>query len=469
MKTEAFDSLSDDLARDQAHLIHPMHDAALVEEGRVWVAGRGAVLVDAQRREYLDALSGLWNVLAGYGRKELVQAAADQMRALCFASLYSGGTHRPAIALAERLAGLCYRSINRFFFTTSGAEAVEAAIKTARYFWKAAGEPTKTKIVALTHAYHGLTSGAMAAMGLPSYWLMFEPRMPGMVHVDSPYPYRFRLPAQSSVDCPQPPALPGGNEPTIGELAADLLEQAMDQEGAETVAAFLAEPVQVAGGTIVPPADYWPRIREICMRRRILLIADEVVTAFGRTGPWFALSRYGIEPDIVTFAKGLSSGYFPMGGMGVSDTIAEAIDRGRGAQLWAHGSTNSGHPVGCAVALANLDLLEREGLFIRAADLGARLLRGLKSLETSPNVGDVRGLGFLAAVELVADKRNGQPFPAELAVGRRVYEAAARRGMVTRMRGDIYQFAPPYVTSEAQIDRMVEILGEAIREVLPRL
>jgi adenosylmethionine-8-amino-7-oxononanoate aminotransferase len=441
--------------RDCAHLIHPMHHRSLIGEGRVWSKGRGATLMDSDGREYLDALGGLWNALVGYGRRELVEAAARQMSELPFASLYSGSTHVRAIELAERLAALCYPGVNRFFFTTSGAEAVEAALKTARYFWKAAGQQQKTKFITLSHGYHGLTMGAMSAMGLPQYATMFEPRMPGFVEIASPYPYRFEVTAADRA---------AGKSP--GEAAADLWESAIVREGSDTIAAFLAEPVQAAGGTIVPPDDYWPRVREICDRHGVLLIADEVVTAFGRCGYWFALSRYGIEPDIVTFAKGITSGYFPLGGMGVSDAIGEAIDAGSDERIWAHGSTNSGHPVGCAVALANLDVLEREVLLPRAGELGRRLLAGLRQLASHKNVGDVRGQGLLAGVELVEDKATRRPFEPAAQVGRRIHEVTQRRGMVTRMRGDIYQFAPPFVASDAEIDRMVNVLGEAIYEVL---
>ena len=398
---------------------------------------------------------GLWNVLVGHGRIELAHAASRQMSRLGFASAYAGSTNRPAIELAERLAALCYPRINRFFFTCGGAEANESAFKTARFFWRLAGKPDKTRIISLAHGYHGTTLAAMSATGLPNYWPMFEPRVPGFVQIDSPYPYRFHAPK----------AFPNDRR-TPGEMAADLLEEAILHAGADRVAAFIGEPVQGAGGMIVPPDDYWPRVRQICDRHHVLLIADEVITGFGRTGDWFGLSRYGIEPDIVTFAKGITSGYFPLGGMGVSNTIAEAIDSATGPQTWMHAFTNSAHPVGCAVALANLNILEREELLARARGLGERLLPKLKTLESHPHVGEVRGLGLLAGVELVADKRTKAEFPADQQVGHRVHAATQERGMFTRMRGDIYNFAPCYVAHQTEIDRMVDILGDSIEAVL---
>jgi putrescine aminotransferase len=442
-----------DLARDRQHLIHSLHRPAAQEHAHIWVRGRGAILVDESGREFLDALSALWNVFVGHGREELAEVAARQMRELAYASSYAGHSNRPAIELGEKLAEICYPGIRRFFFTSGGAEANESAFKTARFYWKVAGAPGKFKVISRTWGYHGTTLAAMSATGIASYWPMFEPRTPGFSHIDSPYPYRF------------PPAEPGDHR-TPGERAADQLEAAILREGADTVAAFFGEPVQGAGGVIVPQDDYWPRIRQICDRHRVLLIADEVITGFGRTGDWFALSRYGIEPDIVTFAKGITSGYFPLGGMGVNETIATAIDSASDAQTWMHAFTYSGHPTGCAVALANIGIIEREGLVERAATLGQRLLNRLGALASHPHVGDVRGLGLMAAVELVADKGTKAEFPAAEKVGPRVHQATQQRGMVTRLRGDVYNLAPCFVTSEAQIDRMVEILGDSIVDVL---
>jgi len=296
----------------------------------------------------------------------------------------------------------------------------------------------------------------MSATGIASYWPMFEPRVPGFLHIDSPYPYRFRPPPGTRPD----------DRRTPGQMAADLLEEAILREGADRVAAFIGEPVQGAGGVIVPPDDYWPRIRQICDRHDVLLIADEVITGFGRTGDWFGLGRYGIEPDIVSFAKGITSGYFPLGGIGVSDRIAAALDSAAGPQTWMHAFTYSAHPAGCAVALANLDILEREELLPRAVALGRRLLERLKTLQSHRHVGEVRGQGLMAAVELVAEKGTRLEFPAEEQVGARVHAATQQRGMFTRTRGDIYNLAPCFVTEEAQIDRMVSILGDSIEAVL---
>jgi putrescine---pyruvate transaminase len=444
------------LAQDQQHLIHSLHYAPQQDHAHLWVAGRGAVLIDDTGREFIDALAGLWNVIVGHGRKELANAAAQQMSRLAFASSYSGQTNRPSIELAERLAEMCYPSIRQFYFTSGGAEANESAFKTARYYWKLAGKPDKTKVISRIWGYHGTTMAAMSATGIASYWPMFEPRVPGFLHIPGPYPYRFERPAS---------ALP--NDPrTPGQMAADLLEEAILREGADSVGAFIGEPVQGAGGVIVPPDDYWPRIRAICDRHKVLLIADEVITGFGRTGQPWALSRYGVEPDIVTFAKGITSGYFPMGGIGITGSIAAAIRSAPADKTWMHAFTYSGHPVGCAVALANLDLVQREGLMERAAEIGQLLRDRLQTLASHRYVGEVRGIGLMAAVELVEDKATKRAFAPQAAAGAKVHAATQERGMVTRLRGDVYNVAPCYSIEEAQVERIVQVLGDSIDAAL---
>jgi len=439
------------LDADRAHLMHPLHHPSAYKTARVWVSGDGAIIKDSTGREYIDGLSGLWNVNIGHGRHELGEAARKQMGTLAFHSAYAGGSNEPAIALAERLSSLVYPSINTFFFTSGGAEASETSFKTARFYWKAVGKPDKFKVISRRRAYHGLTLAAMSATGLSAFWPMFEPRTPGFLHIDAPDPYRFK-----SAD----PAV------SAGVAAANQLEEAILREGPDTVAAFIAEPVQGAGGVIVPPPDYFARIREICSKHNVLLIADEVITGFGRTGRWFGLEHYGIEPDIMQFAKGITSGYIPLGGIGVSDAIRDVINGVPPGQRWMHAFTYSGHPTCCAVALANIDILERERLVERAAVSGDRLLRGLRGLASMDGVGNVRGLGLMAAVEIVSDKATRQQFPPEAGLTQKLTDAMLERGLYTRVVMDCICIAPPLVTTDAQIDRIVETVGEVIPAVL---
>jgi adenosylmethionine-8-amino-7-oxononanoate aminotransferase len=307
------------------------------------------------------------------------------------------------------------------------------------------------KVISRHRAYHGLTLAAMSATGLPAFWPMFEPRVPGFLHVDAPDPYRF-VSADSSA--------------TLGVAAANKLEEAIVREGADTVAAFIAEPVQGAGGVIVPPPDYFGRIREICNARDVLFIADEVITGFGRTGRWFGLEHYGVEPDIMQFAKGITSGYVPLGGVGVSSKVRQVMDGVPPAKRWMHAYTYSGHATCCAVALENIAIIEREQLVERAVTSGARLLRGLRTLESLDHVGHVRGQGLIAGVEVVANKATKQLFPPEAGMTQRLTDALLDAGLYTRVAMDCICLAPPLVTSDAEIDRIVNILGDTIPKVV---
>jgi len=433
---------------DQSHLIHPLHHPADHQEPLLFVEGEGAILRDANGREYIDGLACLWNVNVGHGREELAEAAAVQMRRLAYASAYVGFTNEPAVRLAERLVKLAYPNLSGVYFTTGGAESNETAFKTARYYWRRRGKPNKTKIISRHHAYHGVTLAAMSATGIPAYHRMFEPRVPGFIHIPPSYPYRY----------------PGS--------MAEALEEAILREDPETVAAFIAEPVMGAGGVIPPTSDYFPRIREICDRYQVLFIADEVITGFGRTGKWFALEHWGVQPDIVSFAKGVTSAYLPLGGVMVSREIHQAILDAPPSERYMHAATYSGHPTCCAVALRNLEILEQEGLVERAARMGQRLLAGLETLRDLPVVGDVRGLGLMCGVELVEDRETKEP---AIGLGARVLSEARRRGLVTRIRagqrgefpiGDTILLAPPLVITEEQVDRIIEILRESIRSCL---
>lgn len=438
---------------DQEHLIHSLHHPTEHLEPLIFVKGRGAVVTDVHGREYLDGLAGLWNVNVGHGRAELAETAAAQMRELAYHSNYVGSSNIPAITLADRLVGLAYRNLQAVFFTCGGAESNESAFKTARFYWKARGKPDKVKIIARREAYHGVTLQAMSATGIAPYWKMFEPRVPGFIHIQPPYPYRFQG------------ARPGE---TVGQAAARELEEAILREGADTVAAFIAEPIIGGGGVIVPPDDYFPRVREICTRHQVLFIADEVITGFCRTGRWFALAHWGVAPDIMSFAKGVTSGYLPLGGIMVSREIKDAIDSVPPDSRWMHAFTYSGHPTCCAVALKNLEILERERLWENAARMGTRLHQGLaQTFGDHPHVGDVRGgKGLLAAIELVADRASKAAFPADRQVGPRVHAEMLKRGVVTRIRGESIFFAPPLVVNEAQVDRLVAVTRDAVKAAL---
>jgi adenosylmethionine-8-amino-7-oxononanoate aminotransferase len=417
----------------------------------VWIEGRGVMVTDASGLQFIDGLAGLWNVNVGHGRRELAEAAMTQMATLAYCSSYAGSTNYPAIELAERLSEVTYPSINTFYFTSGGAEATDTSIKTARFYWKAVGKPDKTKIVSRRRGYHGLTLAAMSATGIPAFWPMFEPRVPGFVHIDAPDPYRF---------VSDDPAV------SIGVAAANQLERAILDEGPDTVAAFIAEPVQGAGGVIVPPPDYFARVREICDKHDVLLIADEVITGFGRTGRWFGLEHYGIEPDIMQFAKGVTSGYVPLGGVGVSDRIRDVMNGVPPAKRWMHAYTYSGHPTCCAVALRNIRIMHDERLVDRAATLGAHLAARLQPLAAMAHVGHVRAQGLIAAVEVVADKTTKFQFPPEAQLSQRLYEALLERGLYTRVLFDCICFAPPLVITEEEIDRMVAIIAETIPAVV---
>ena len=443
------DGITQLLEADRRYLVHPLHHPDDHRQPLVVVEGHGAMLRGADGREYIDGLSGLWNVNVGHGRGELADAAAAQMRRIAFASAYIGATNEPAVRLAEKIVRHAYSNSAAVYFTTAGAESNESAFKFARYYWKVKDKPQKTKIISRIHAYHGVTMAAMSATGMPIFHKMFGPLVPGFIQVPPPYAYRWT----------------GNEEPGIG--AADAVEKAILAEGPDTVAAVIAEPVMGAGGVIVPPASYFPRLREICDRHDVLLITDEVITGFGRTGRWFALGHWGVEPDLVSFAKGVTSGYLPLGGVIASKRVHEAIESAPADRKFMHAATYSGHPVCCAVGLRNVEIIENEGLVERATVMGRRLLAGLEGLRDLPVVGDVRGLGMMCGVELVADRNTKAP---ALGLGGRFVREALARGLLPRIRvgsadppiGDTICLAPPLMTPLEVLDRIPGILRDAL-------
>ena len=437
---------------DQDHLIHPLHHPSDHLEPMVYVRGRGAMVTDIQGRDYIDGLAGLWNVNVGHGREELGKAAADQMGELAYYSCYTGSSNIPAIQLADKLIELAPKNMQAVFFTSGGAESNESAFKTARFYWKAKGKPDKTKIISRFNAYHGVTLQAMSATGMAPYWKMFEPRVPGFVHIPTCYPYR------------QEGAKPGE---TAGQTAARLLEEAILREGPDTVAAFIAEPIHGGGGVIYPTDDYFPLVRQVCDRHQVLFIADEVITGFCRTGKWFAMEHWKVDPDILSFAKGVSSGYLPLGGIMVSKAIKEAMDTVKLEDRWMHAYTYSGHPTCCAVGIKNVEIMEKERLWERAAVMGKRLHEGLHAaFDDHPNLGDIRsGKGLLAAVELVEDKATKKMFDPDKKIGPRLMQEMTKRGLVTRARMENIFFSPALVITEDQLDRMISITRDAVKAV----
>jgi putrescine---pyruvate transaminase len=435
------------IQQDREHLIHPLYHPDEHEAAVIFVKGEGAILTAIDGTEYIDGLSCLWNVNIGHGRTELADAASEQMRSLAFASNYTGSANVPAIKLATRLAEVAYPNLNSVYFTSGGAESNESAFKTARFYWKAHDKPDKVKVIARNHAYHGVTMAAMSATGMAPYHKMFAPLVPNFLQIEAPYRYRADF---------------AGDEAEYGVWAANKLEEAILREGPDTVAAFIAEPVQGAGGVIPPPATYFPRIREICDQYDVLFIADEVITGFGRTGKLFALEHWGVQPDIMSFAKGITSGYLPLGGMMLSDRVQRAILDVPIGNRWMHAYTYSGHPTCCAVGLVNLEIIQNERLSDRAATMGRRMLEGLNRIADHPNVGEIRGLGMMAAVELVADKSTRASFDPSLKVAERVLQECRKNGVFTRGRGDVVMLAPPLVITEDQLDRLTRTVVDGI-------
>ncbi len=436
---------------DLDHILHPMHDRSHNLNGPLIIAsGSGATVTDVAGKEYIDAFAGLWCVNVGHGRGELAEAAAEQMRTLPYASGYAGMSNLPAIELADRLADMAPGDLKATFFTTGGAESTETAFKIARFFWKMSGKPFKTKIISRQRGYHGTTGAAMSATGMSQYWRYFDPITTGFYHIPTCHCFHCSF---------------GKTYPECGLACADALEQQILAEDPETVAAFIAEPVTGGGGVVVPPQGYFQRIREICDRYDVLLIADEVITGFGRTGKMFAQETYGFQADMMAFAKGVTSAYQPLGGVMVNERIHRVFRELPAGVTFSHAYTYSLHPVCCAVALKNLDIIEGEDLVANAAEMGQRLQSGLKQLESLPKVGEVRGVGLMAAVEVAADKA-GTPLPAELGAGEKIRKHALAHGLLMRARGDTIMMAPPLIVDAKQIDRIVEGVGEAIMETV---
>ncbi len=428
--------------------LHPYQHPSTHANPLVVDSAQGVWLHTADGRKILDGMAGLWNVNVGYGNEELPLAAYEQMKKVAYTSNFAGMTTPPATELAHRLAGLAHPTLNTTFFTSGGSESNDSAFKTARYYWYRLGQHGKVKFISRQGGYHGITVAATAATGIPRYHAMFGPLMAGFSHIPAPNPYRYAGDIRAGE--------------TVGQAAARALEEAILHEGPETVAAFIAEPIQGVGGVIVPPDDYFPLVRAICDKYDVLLIVDEVITGFGRTGKLFGQHHWGLRPDIMSFAKGITSGYMQLGGIQISDAIFETIDSASPADTWMHGFTYSGHAAACAVGLKNLEIIEREQLVAKAEQMGERLRDGLQKLLDFEMVGDVRGRGLIAAVEIVEDKESRTPAPAK---AMQIANACLARGLRTRPVGNSLAFSPALTISAEEVDLIVERLGSAIDSI----
>ncbi|MCU0931654.1 MAG: aspartate aminotransferase family protein [Serpentinimonas sp.] len=440
-------------ALDSAHFIHPFTDTKdLATRGaRVITHAEGIYVWDSEGKKILDAMSGLWCVNAGYGRKELAEAAYQQMMKLPFYNSFFQTTNEPAVRLAAKLAELAPavggRTFQHVFFSSSGSESNDTNVRMVRRYWDLLGQPQRKVIISRTNAYHGSTMAGASLGGMSGMHAQGDLPIPNITHIGQPYFYEN--------------AEPGETPEAFGLRAARWLEEKILQIGPDKVAAFIAEPVQGAGGVIIPPATYWPEIQRIVDQYGILLITDEVICAFGRLGHWFAYEKFGIRPDLVTFAKAVTSGYIPLGGVMVGDRVAKVLIEQGGE--FNHGYTYSGHPVACAVALANIEVMERENLPGRVKDdIGPYLAERFAELRDHPLVGDAETCGFVGGLVLVRDKATRTHFDPDLAVGMICRGHCFGNGLIMRAVGDRMIISPPLVMTREQIDEMMVLIRQAL-------
>jgi len=446
--------------RDVAYQLHPFTNLGrhATEGPLVITRGTGVYVYDEAGREYMEGLAGLWCTALGFGEERLVEAAARQMRRLPYYHQFGGKANDTAIALAERLIGVAPVPMSKVFFNNSGSEANETAIKLVWYYNNALGRPRKKKIVSRLRAYHGVTLGAASLTGLVLSHRDFDLPIPQVRHADCPYHYRY--------------ARSGESEEAFATRLAESLDAQILREDPDTVAAFIAEPVLGAGGVIVPPRTYFDKIQPVLRRHDVLLIADEVICGFGRTGRMFGTETFGLRPDIMTMAKALTSGYLPLSATLISEEIYRAcVRQSEKLGIFAHGYTYTGHPASCAVALEVLDIFAERELLGHVGRLSPRLLEGLRALADHPLVGEVRGVGLLAGVELVQDKASRAGFDPAGSVGALFVKRAEANGLIVRALQDTVALCPPLVITESEVDELLRRFRRALDETagaLPR-
>jgi len=424
---------------DKKHFLHPTSSVKQQQENGpafIFEEGNGIYLKDIEGKEYIEGMSSLWNVAIGYGRKELGQVAMEQINKLCFSSAFSTFSHEPAIRLAEKLASLAPGNLNTVFFTSGGSEANDSAFKLARYYWILRGEPNRKKIISRNKAYHGVATGATSATGIPEFHQVTNSLAPDFVHAEP--------------------------------MCVESLKNIIEQEGPDTIAAFVAEPVMGAGGLFIPTDDYFKNVRRICDEYNILFIADEVITGFGRTGKMFALENWDVVPDMMSFAKGITSGYFPLGGVMISEEIHSVLKEKSTGTLF-HGFTYSGHPVACQVGLKNLEIMENEQLVENSKRMETEFVAGFKQLEDEfEQVGDTRILGLLGGFEFYSNRETKERFTEKVAP--KVMNEAAKRGLICRCvtynDSDTLVLAPPLIINQTEVKKIISIIKESIAAVI---
>ncbi len=444
--------MNDPVALDRAHALHPWtHFDSFTRDGPLVIdRGEGCLLWDRDGRQYVDAVGGLWCTNIGLGRQEMADTISEQARKLAYASGFVDMTNNPAAMLVAKLAELAPCDLNRVHLTTGGSTALDSAYRMVAYYQTCAGRPDKTRVIARNNSYHGSTYATISVGKrdgdkVPEFRYLSD----GIHHVSSPDPYRW-----------------DGEGDFVSHLVAEF-EDKIAEIGADRVGAFFAEPIQASGGVIVPPDGYLKAMWDVCQRHDILFIADEVVTAFGRLGHWFASEdEFGVVPDMICCAKGLSSGYQPIGALIFSEKIWNAM---QGDRWYASGFTYSGHPVACAAALKNIEIIEREGLLERAADVGQYFEERLSGLSDLPTVGDVRGRKLMMCVENVGNKETKELLPYEVDIGKRISDAAEARGLMVRPIGHLNVMSPPLVITREQVDFVADTLHAAIVDVTDQL
>jgi putrescine aminotransferase len=446
MKRATTDEL---LQWDRDHLIHSMSPLGSTR-GIVFDAAEGVILRDTEGKEYIDSSSQLVNVNIGHGRKEVIQAIGEQLEKLQYTTTYWGFTNTAIILCAKKLAEISPPGLKRFFFTSGGSESVETAFKIARNYWHAK-KPEKHKIISLYHSFHGVSFGTLSAtnLGMGRLWKSFGPLVPGFLHIPSYYCYRCAF---------------GLEYPKCQIQCADFLAETIENEGRESVAAFIAEPVQGSVGMISPPPEYWPKVRKICSEMGVLLIADEVMSGFGRTGKLFAVENWEVIPDIMTMAKGITSGYIPFGAVAIRDEIYQELQSRQAPFL--HGFTYSGHPVAAAAAIKDMEIIVGEKLADNAARMGRYALQRLQEeFLPLPFVGDVNGLGLMIGIEYVEDKKT-KAIPKKVwEISQKIQERALQEGLFLRVYGNRVTLSPPLIINQGQMDKILTILKPILADI----